>query len=873
MAQEKLDSLLNVWQDRSLQDTVRIDALAEATTLLIYSDPERRESLLNELEAMLGTIDDPKRTSKLFNYRGQTHLIKGRYDTALYFFNRSYGILEKAGDVKGQAQIENNIGLVFMYMSNYDSALVRLEGALAKKRAVNNIKSIPSTIMNIGMIHHQRGEHETALDCYLRSYSLEDSLGNEIAAYTSLYHAGAVLNDMGNFPLAREYMLRSLPIAEKHEHSQLQSFIVDLLGAIAFGQDELDEAEQYFLESRELAAKLGSKYSLALSHNNLGELYVKKEQYELAKESLQKGLALAEEIGEKSIESMTCSNLGTLYAILKERELAEKNFLRALLIDDEMQDFHSESSNLQSLGMFYLEYGQPEKAIESCLASYELSTKDVALPLQQAACNCLYLAYKKSGNINKAFDYLEKLRNLEDTLKNEDRAKELTRLQMNFEHEKQQAADSMKFAQQQALKDIELEKQELDLSRQRIALASSGIGLILILVLAFTIYRGKQRAERAERHKEQFLANMSHEIRTPMHAISGMTKILIRNEPADEQRKYLNAISESAGNLLVILNDILDLSKVEEGKLKIEHIPMNPSKIIDNVLDMIRVKAEEKGLRLHLQVDNDVPEFMIGDPTRLNQIMLNLVGNAIKFTENGSVDVKILRNAEKLEIKVEDSGIGIPKEKLDGVFGSFEQVDDSTTRKYGGTGLGLSITKKLVELQNGQIWLESEEGVGSVFTVELPLEEVVMDAESILQKSDEELRALGDSLAGLRVLLVEDEEFNRMVAGDDLAYYIPKVILDVAENGQVGIDKFSANDYDIVLMDIQMPVLSGLDATRRIREIELEKKSSRTPVIAMTASLLKDELDKCFAAGMDGYIPKPYNAEELVGTIHEQLKA
>ncbi len=382
----------------------------------------------------------------------------------------------------------------------------------------------------------------------------------------------------------------------------------------------------------------------------------------------------------------------------------------------------------------------------------------------------------------------------------------------------------------------------------------------------------KERAERSERFKEQFLANMSHEIRTPMHAISGMTDILIRNEHLTPQEKFLNAIQQSSRNLLVILNDILDLSKIEAGKIEVENIPMNLSKVIGNEVDVLRPKAEEKGLALETSFDETIPENIKGDPTRLSQILLNLVGNAIKFTEKGKVRILISRQGDVLKFAVEDSGIGIPEDQLVRVFGSFEQVNESITRKYGGTGLGLSITKQLVELQKGRIWVESQEGIGSTFFFELPF--VAVQAGEQLQDgiSPEQLNEMATSLKEVKILLAEDNAFNVMVASDDLEYYIPDVQIGFAENGKEAIMEFQNGKYDLILMDIQMPEVSGYDASRAIRVLEQESETNNPiPIIAMTASLLKSEIQQCYDAGMDSYIPKPYKIEELIGGIYEQM--
>ena len=383
----------------------------------------------------------------------------------------------------------------------------------------------------------------------------------------------------------------------------------------------------------------------------------------------------------------------------------------------------------------------------------------------------------------------------------------------------------------------------------------------------------KERAELSEKHKEQFLANMSHEIRTPMHAISGMVKILERNEHPPKQDVFLHAMHTSSDNLVVILNDVLDLSKIEAGKLDIESIPIKPAAVIENVIQILQYKAEEKGLNLNYQIDEDVPSLVMGDPTRLNQILLNLAGNAIKFTEKGSVDIQLQKVENQLRFSIKDTGIGIPKDKIKSIFGAFEQAKGSTSRHYGGTGLGLSISKQLVELQKGKIWVESEEGKGSTFMVELPIIAAATNAISQELITAEKLKTMASSLKGIRVLLAEDNEFNQMIAQDDLSYYIEDVKIDVVENGVLALEKLENGNYDLILMDVQMPEMNGFEATQKIRtNEELIGNEKRIPIIAMTASLLKSEVNNCYNVGMDNYIPKPYKAEELIGVIYEELK-
>ena len=383
----------------------------------------------------------------------------------------------------------------------------------------------------------------------------------------------------------------------------------------------------------------------------------------------------------------------------------------------------------------------------------------------------------------------------------------------------------------------------------------------------------KKKVEQSEKYKEQFLANMSHEIRTPMHAISGMVKILERNKHYPEQKNYLNAMQTSSDNLIVILNDVLDMSKIEAGKLDIESIPVQPRLIIENVIQILRFKAEEKGLLINSKIEEDVPDLIMGDPTRLNQILINLVGNAIKFTDKGNVTISLSIKENKLRFKIKDTGVGIQEDRIHKIFGAFEQAKDSISRHYGGTGLGLSISQQLTELQHGKIWVESIEGVGSEFFVELPLVVAASNATAKGLITQDHLETMAASLTGSRILLVEDYAFNQMIAQDDLQHYIEDVKIDTVENGQLAVEKFQDNDYDLILMDVQMPIMNGFEATQKIREIEKSSgKGISIPIIAMTASLLKTEIDNCYSAGMDNYIPKPYKKEELIGPIYEELK-
>jgi PAS domain S-box-containing protein len=369
---------------------------------------------------------------------------------------------------------------------------------------------------------------------------------------------------------------------------------------------------------------------------------------------------------------------------------------------------------------------------------------------------------------------------------------------------------------------------------------------------------------RAQKAKEQFLANISHEIRTPINGIAGMAALLSKDPTPDEKVTYLNAIKSAAENLKVIINDILDLASIDSGKLKFESIGFALKDLLVSLIDTFSVQAKEKGIDLQLEVAGEADQILIGDPVRLNQILINLISNAVKFTHNGSIKIrcsveKAFQKKKHIRFDVIDTGIGIPHDKLSTIFESFSQADASVTRKYGGTGLGLTIVKQLVELQNGTIRVESVEDKGSMFSVVIPYlvgstSDIIHDTMSASQRG-----FYKNKFKNLNVLLVEDNDINRLYANSILKNW--ECNIEMAENGYVALEKIKNRYFDIILMDIQMPVMDGFEATKAIRQGELPK--STVPIIALTANATRADIERCLAAGMNDCIPKPFTPEDL----------
>jgi signal transduction histidine kinase/CheY-like chemotaxis protein/HPt (histidine-containing phosphotransfer) domain-containing protein len=381
------------------------------------------------------------------------------------------------------------------------------------------------------------------------------------------------------------------------------------------------------------------------------------------------------------------------------------------------------------------------------------------------------------------------------------------------------------------------------------------------------LIEAREQAEQFARSKDNFLANMSHEIRTPMNAVLGMAGQLAKTQLDDKQRFYLDTINSASENLLVILNDILDLTKIRAGKLALERIGFQPVAVLNRALQVMMHKAEEKGLILRISgCDPALSGVLIGDPYRLNQVLLNLLSNGIKFTSKGGVDIscRVLDDdafSQKIVIEVSDTGMGMDESFIRHLFDKFTQEYDSVTRKYGGTGLGMSICKELIELMGGEIRVTSQKGSGTTVSLLIKLEK---GKESDLKIRDE-VPVSTEILKGKRVLVVDDNDMNRLVATTILGNY--DTIIFEAGNGQEAVDLLRRQSVDIVLLDIQMPVMSGLEASELIRR----EISVSLPIIALTANAIRGESEKCLAAGMNDYLSKPFEESSFIKMICEWL--
>lgn len=672
-------------------------------------------------------------------------------------------------------------------------------------------------------------------------------------------------NRQGEFNEAITAGLTALKLLETYADRELQYLANINLAEVYRLMSNFENAEMHYKTCIELAEQLRKNeystsvnLSMATCYMGMGD-WVKFDHY------LEKGLEMAIKQNDIGSQARAFELRASRESNQKKYVEAKTDYLRNLSLLNRSDNYRNSSFVQSQLGTIYAQLNMKDSALYySNAALSEAKTFKLNKELGDA--------YGSLFNVYYIFkDYKNALKNylIYDSLQNKDfnmqSAKDVERTRAKFNEE----------ARANAAKK--------ELARQKVIQTGTITGLIAVLfftgLLLFqrnkikkanaALQIAKDRAEHSEKYKQQFLANMSHEIRTPMNAVMGLNNLLLGKHPRKDQLKYLKGIQQSSDTLLHIINDILDLAKVEAGKIDLETIDFSLPALAQQLKLTMKHRAEEKGLNFSIHIDQRIPDVVIGDPTRISQILINLTNNAIKFTDKGSVSVSIehLNNENEssnlINFRVIDTGIGIPKDKLTRVFESFTQVNTSDTRKYGGTGLGLSISRQLVELMGGTLNVESVENAGTIFSFAILLP---AGSEDRLNASQSASDIDAEVLNGLRILVVDDNEYNRIVAQDTLMSKAD-VEITLATNGKEAVDLFLANDFDIILMDVQMPVMNGYEATKSIRNSKETNRNPMIPIIALTASVVRGDLDKCRAAGMNDYVPKPFHPHQLVEAI------
>jgi signal transduction histidine kinase/CheY-like chemotaxis protein len=799
-------------------------------------------------------------------------------DLGMFYAQKCLSLSQKIGYKKGIGNGYNGMGLIFLYKHNPGQAIIYFGMALKIRMEINDRIGMAWTYNNLGMAYGDEGNYPLSIMNHTNALKIREATGDKKMAETSFSKRGSAYEMLGDYPNAMNDYLNALKAAEETgtkmrvaEDYRIIADIYDKIGNYA-------EAMKNYHKSSEMAIEIGNKAYIAVAYLNLGEVCYKQNDYAGALKNYLYSLKIREKNKLNDYEIAYIYNkIGQLFFIQGKYNEGLKYCFHALQFYEKINARYEMAFSYNLLGNIYEKQGNQVQALMYETKSLATAEKADARDIKKRAYESLARLNAALKNYKAAYDNEVLFKQEYDTIYNKENERKVTGLQMQYEFNKQH--DSSRAVQSKldviALQEIQKQK------------AYTGMGvtaLILVVALLFFVYRNYTnqrkataemaaamwRAEQSEKFKERFLANMSHEIRTPMNAVLGMSTLVLDTPLNEKQKKYIIGIKKSSEDLLVILNDILDLSKLEAGKMELEKQPFRPRDQVSHTLDIMRFKAEEKSLLFAAKVNEDVPAVIIGDSSRLNQILLNLLGNAIKFTSKGSVNLSVKSGrgpTDKqviLHFSVKDTGIGMNLEQQKKIFESFVQGDTDTSRKYGGTGLGLSITKTLIELHGGKIQVNSSPGTGSNFSFDLPYS-IGNESEIVGLEYKEETNY--PALSGLKLLIAEDNELNQVVIKDTLENLVPGINIALASNGKIAVEMMRQGNYDMVLMDVHMPEMDGYEATRFIRNtLKID-----IPIVALTASVIRGDLDKCTEAGMNGYIPKPFKRSELLNELMKHL--
>jgi signal transduction histidine kinase/ActR/RegA family two-component response regulator len=788
----------------------RIDLLNDISEFMFSQNPDKAIEFANEALSLSVKLQSKSHEAGSFFRIAEGYRLKGENIRSLDYFLKSlktYGAIE---DREGIARSSNQTGKIYRFM----------------------------------------GDYSTALDHHSRALKIYTDLGNEMGIATSMISCGVAYQKLGKSDLALDYFNQAIEMckASNDELTIIDAFISK--GDLHWYAGDNDRA-LYFYEAALEMIESNPQYGFDRAGviNNLGNVFREKGEYNKAIDFYEESLRLSSNLGDKNLIAVIQKNIGITYKLT----------------------------------------GEYAKAIDFLRKSKDLTEQIRLIAVHKEALEQLSDAYALAGDHKNALAYYQELSNLDRLLAQEQATNKISLIQLGH-HLKDEA-------QKQTIREIDLNLRVLKERNIRNIIIFFALFSIAFLFILWSRYRLKLRtnielkhlntdlekrveertrmlkeenerrkvahehAEQANEAKNRFLANISHEIRTPINAIIGFCDLTIKSGVEKQHQLNLQRIKDSSAHLLALIKDILDYSQMDLGKTELRKAPFQLKEILDSVINAFFLDATSKNLKMALDIKEDVPLKLIGDKEVIRQIMYNLIGNAVKFTEEGGVTVTIQvdesylkNNKVKLMCSVRDTGIGISKLKQKLIFMDFSQEYESTNRKYGGAGLGLTISKHFIELMHGEIRVDSEKGKGSNFIFSMVLEKADSDSSALQKTTRVEAKKL-------HILIAEDNLLNSQV----ITAFLSRLghTSEIAGNGKEALEILSSRDFDAVLMDIEMPEMDGIEATEMIRNGNDKVRNPNIPIIALTAHALKDYEEKSMKAGMNNYLTKPVDIEQL----------
>ncbi len=756
---------------------------------------------------------------------------------------------------------------------------------LITARNYNDKKSIAHAYHYLGDYYRDEGLPVIAIDYYFSSMYLYEELNFPGAvAYTNI-DIGNIYFDLGKHQEARQYYEKVIAMQGEEDVLKAKSVALNNIGLIYREVKDYKNALIKFDEALKIRESVKDRNLIAHSYNYIGSIYSSMNDYTNAEKYYNLSMEYYKDLKDFSNVGKVMINIGKMYYDQGEKgkSVDSRNNAIALFLNNNKMFAAADAMN--NLAEFHKSENDINEAILHALKAYDISTKNKFTAVRQHSLKLLSDLSLQNNDAAEAYRYLKIYDDLKDSLAQQEAQRKLVNLEFSNELQRRDREMNIMKSENQ-VKELTIENQ----SRRNTLLLIIIITILILLFVIFFAFRSqrknlkilqdrnkvidennrkielsmimleeaKEEAERNARIKSEFLSIMSHELRTPMNAVLGMTQVIMEENPREDQLENLETMKLSAENLLDIINDILDYNRLESGKIILVKRDFSLKNLMNKLFKIFSLSLKKKGLQLNYSYDENLGDSFIGDEIRISEIISNLIANAIKFTDAGTITVDIKKigiktNSSLIRFSVKDTGIGISQQNIANIFNSFTQERTDTTRKYGGTGLGLSIVKKLLELMNGQIYVESKVGEGSKFYFEIELENSDKKFDIITAEPEKKPGAITLQ----KILIVEDNTVNQLVMKKMLKN--TGIEIDIADNGKIGFEKVLKTKYDLIFMDLLMPEMDGYEATREIRNFDKE-----IPIVALTADVMKGVEAKTKEAGMNSYLTKPVKKDELL---------